>query len=126
MLPAYVMVVDDDFELRSALGEVLSDAGYEVALAADGAEALRLLQQGSRIPDVILLDLMMPVMNGWQFLAQKAKDPALAHVPVIAVSAVGQYVQKVEPVDAVAFLRKPVHIMDLLDTVRRYAQRGAA
>jgi len=119
-----ILVVDDDPDLRVALGEILTDAGYEVGSAADGRQALEILRAGPK-PDLILLDLMMPVMNGWQFLAQRAKEPAIAQIPVVAISAVGAFVQQVEPIEAAAFLRKPVALGDLLETVARFT-RGAA
>ena len=119
-----ILVVDDDPDLRVALGEILTDAGYEVGSAADGRQALEILRSGPK-PDLILLDLMMPVMNGWQFLAQRGKDPQLARIPVVAISAVGAFVQQVEPIEAAAFLRKPVALGDLLETVARFT-RGAA
>jgi CheY-like chemotaxis protein len=81
-----VLVVDDDFDLRQALRDVLEEQGYEVDTAENGAEALRKLR-ASKSPPVVLLDLMMPVMDGWEFLDQLEHDEALAGTPVVVVSA---------------------------------------
>src|SRR3954470_12387725 len=82
-----VLVVDDDPDIRESVRLVLEDEGYEVEEAADGAAALALLRAATTRPDVILLDLMMPVMNGWQFRAAQLADDDLADIPVIVLSA---------------------------------------
>lgn len=81
-----VLVVDDDWQTRYALTLALEAGGYQVREAADGESALRQLRQG-RPPDVILLDMVMPVMNGWEFRARQAADPELAGIPVVVFSA---------------------------------------
>lgn len=82
-----VLIVDDDHDIRESLAEILSDEGYAVATAPNGLEAVELLRKGSPNPCVILLDLMMPVMDGFQFLAERAADPGLAAIPVIVITA---------------------------------------
>src|SRR5262245_47116204 len=81
-----VLVIEDNTDLREAIVEALEAAGFATAPANHGKEAMDLLKAGVR-PVVILLDLMMPVMNGFEFLAMRAKDPELARVPVIVLSA---------------------------------------
>jgi CheY-like chemotaxis protein len=81
-----ILLVDDDDDLRVTMSAVLEQCGYRVVQAADGRQALDYLQAGGR-PSLILLDLMMPNMNGWQFQAEREKDPALAAIPLIAVTA---------------------------------------
>src|SRR5690349_16993945 len=81
-----VLVVDDDADIRETVSLILEDEGYEVQSAQDGAAALGVLRAGP-LPDVILLDLMMPVMNGWQFREQQTRDPRLAAIPVVVLSA---------------------------------------
>jgi CheY-like chemotaxis protein len=81
-----VLVVDDDWQTRYALTLTLEAAGYVVLQATDGQDALRQLREGPR-PDVILLDMVMPVMNGWEFRREQAHDPALADIPVVVFSA---------------------------------------
>jgi len=79
-----VLVVDDDVDSRTLLEMALSEEGYSVLLACNGAEALRLARQSH--PRVILLDLAMPVMDGFAFRAEQLRDPDLAEIPVICVS----------------------------------------
>ena len=113
-----VLVIDDDEMIQESLREVLLDEGYEVLLAQNGVDALAKLKQGPP-PTVILLDLMMPVMDGWQFRAEQKKDPALARIPVIVITAAGNAVRA--SVDADLFMTKPVRLEDLLAAVGRYS-----
>jgi CheY-like chemotaxis protein len=116
-----VMVVDDDSDIREALRDVLQDEGYHVLDFPNGREALlHLKAQQASAPGVILLDLMMPVMNGWQFRAAQLDDPSLAPIPVVVISADGSLIQKADALKAAARLRKPIELDDLLDTVGQY------
>jgi CheY-like chemotaxis protein len=109
-----VLVIEDEPDIREAIADALASEGYEVSQARDGAEGLR--EAHAHRPDLILLDLMMPVMNGWQFRAAQRGDPEIALVPVVVVSAaVGS------GLDAVAYLHKPFDLLDLLSTVGQYA-----
>jgi CheY-like chemotaxis protein len=83
---AHILLVDDDADLRQCLVDVLEDAGYLVKTASSGREALRLLAGGD-LPGLILLDLMMPDLNGWQFYEEKQKIGRLASIPVLVVTA---------------------------------------
>jgi CheY-like chemotaxis protein len=115
---ARILVVDDDSDIREVVGEALSYAGYDVAAARDGREGLALCR--SFHPDLILLDLMMPGMSGWEFRSAQRRDPALAHIPVVVVTALGH-----DPdIQVSAVLAKPFRLDDLLAQVRRLA--GAA
>jgi CheY-like chemotaxis protein len=107
-----ILIIEDDIATRDALTECLRDHGYQVTCASDGFEALDLLQTMPR-PDLILLDLMLPQMDGWDFRATQKRDPALSGIPVVALSAVGWLV------DVDASLRKPVRVEELLETVDR-------
>src|SRR5262245_62354165 len=82
-----VLIVEDDADLRDMMAQLLSMQGFKAATVANGREALDYLRSGSR-PDLILLDLMMPVMDGWEFRRQQVADPELAGVPVVILSAV--------------------------------------
>jgi CheY-like chemotaxis protein len=115
---ARVLVVDDELDIREAVTEVLSYEGHEVVTASDGAEALRKARAAQ--PDVVLLDLMMPGMNGWDFRAAQLRDPSIASIPVVVLSALG----RVSTIDALAFLPKPFGLNDLLELVRRAAAHG--
>jgi CheY-like chemotaxis protein len=88
--PKWVLVVDDDPLIRDTMTEILEESGYRVATAAHGKDALNALQQGPK-PDAIILDLMMPIMDGWQFLDAKALDEAIRAVPVLIHTAYTAY-----------------------------------
>lgn len=118
--PGYILVVDDDEAIREALAEVLEDEGYQVRSAANGREALRLLRSAAAAPAVILLDLMMPVMSGWDFREAQRQDAALASIPVVVLSADRDVAAKAASVQAQGYLPKPVSLDTLLDTVSRY------
>ena len=85
---APVLLVEDDAAIAGSLGEALREEGLEVATAQNGREALQVLRGGLR-PSVILLDLMMPVMDGWDFRHEQLRDPALRDIPVVVVTATG-------------------------------------
>jgi CheY-like chemotaxis protein len=107
-----VVIVDDDHDIRESLAEVLIECGYEALTASNGRAALELLEREGA--SVILLDLMMPVMDGWQFREAQLERPALAGIPVIVVSADANVGAKAAAIGADAFLVKPIHIADLL------------
>jgi CheY-like chemotaxis protein len=83
-----VMVIDDDEDIRAALSGLLEDAGFRVVAFGDGKQGLSYLAAGE-LPCLILLDLMMPVMDGWRFRVEQVMNPALASVPVIVITAGG-------------------------------------
>jgi CheY-like chemotaxis protein len=116
-----VLVVDDDPDVIEAMELALEGAGYRIVTARNGAEALRLLRNEAA-PRVIVLDLMMPVMNGWQFRAEQVRDERLAAIPVIVVSGAGAAAKKIPFPGAAAFLEKPVALEDLLSHVQRYVR----
>jgi CheY-like chemotaxis protein len=108
-----VLVVEDDRDIREVMVEILESAGYAVSSASDGAEALAYLKAGTR-PCIIVLDLMMPVMDGWTFSQEKQKDPELAAIPVLVVSAVGRQDPRNASMNAVAHLSKPLNVDKLM------------
>ena len=117
---AKILVVEDESGQREALAEVLSRLGYEVQCAANGSEALELMRRSESLPGLILLDLMMPVMDGWEFRAQQRRDRALAHVPVVVLSALDDAAKKAVQDGAAAFVSKPLHWQALLSVVERF------
>lgn len=122
--PLCVMVVDDDQGIREVMEELFEDEGYLVLTASNGAEALNVLQDEAKQPGVILLDLNMPVMTGWEFRQVQKQDPKIASIPVVVFSADRSLAQATTQLDAAAYLAKPLDITALLDTVATYAQSG--
>jgi CheY-like chemotaxis protein len=114
-----VLIVEDDVELREMMAQLLALEGFQARAVSNGREALDYLGGGGR-PHVILLDLMMPVMDGWEFRRQQQSDPTLASVPVIVLSALDH--RRAAEVDAVAFLKKPLDFDRLLELVRKYCR----
>ena len=114
-----VLLIEDDPDVRTTLADILELEGFEVGWCEDGVTALDRLRQGER-PDVILLDLMMPLMDGWQFRATQEADPALAGIPVVVLSAQGGLSpDQVQRLHAAAFLRKPIEVGQLVDALAR-------
>ncbi len=114
-----VLVVEDDPELLEALSDALESEGYGVGRARHGLDALGQLRAGKR-PCLILLDLMMPIMNGWQFRHEQRQDSELSRIPVVVVSAKTDSAQHAAWLEADAYIEKPVSLQTLLETVHRY------
>lgn len=117
MAPPRILLVEDDTAIRETMSELLAEEGYRVTTAANGAEALELLD-ASDAPSLILLDLMMPVMNGFELRRALRSDPRLADIPVVVISA-SRDAERRATVEADAFLAKPFDATRLLDTVGR-------
>lgn len=116
-----VLAIDDDYDVLLAIQDVLEMEGYRVATARSGQEGLALLQRGLR-PAVILLDLMMPDVSGWEFRAQQREDAELAKLPVVVLSGQGLSAREVADLGVDGYLKKPVELEPLLSTVARYAR----
>ena len=117
------LVVDDDAAMRNSLGEVLAEAGHTVVSAANGAEALEVLR-AQRDIRVVLLDVMMPVMNGLEFLAAKGRDERISRVPVVLMTAFEQQARQIVGVESV--FGKPFETEALLREVRRLCEARRA
>jgi CheY-like chemotaxis protein len=113
-----VLIVEDDSDLREMMAQLLTMEGFQAATVANGREALEYLNSGAERPEVILLDLMMPVMDGWEFRRRQQADPAVSGVPVIVLSALDP--ARAAAVSADAFLKKPLDFDRLLTLVRTY------
>jgi CheY-like chemotaxis protein len=109
---AKVLIVDDDRGVRTSIADILVDEGYDVEVAANGALALELLRDGLR-PSIVLLDVSMPVLNGFEFLERSRGEPGLDAVPVIVMTAGHEKIPDVAHV-----LRKPMTIETLLEAMR--------
>ena len=109
-----VLVVDDDPDIRETLRDVIEAEGFAVVCAADGQKALEALRQGLR-PSLVVLDLMMPIMSGWELLDAVRAERELAGLPVAVISASGG---RTAPPGATCSLRKPVDLDTLIELVR--------
>ena len=114
-----ILVVDDNIDLRDTLGDLLTLAGYRVVCASNGREALACLRSGP-LPRLILLDLKMPVMNGWEFRTLQLQDPALAGVPVLVLSGGADIRDEVAGLQADAYIPKPANIDLLMAAIAPY------
>lgn len=120
--PATILVVEDDEDVLEAIDATLTNRGYRVLCASDGVKALTILAN-VRV-DLILLDLTMPVMSGWEFLEAKVADPMLLDVPVVVVTAVGSVIRDYENPPWVAIVEKPFRIETLVAAVDRHRRRA--
>jgi CheY-like chemotaxis protein len=110
----HVLVVDDDEALRDVVSEAIADAGYQVEQAENGRVALEKMRQ--TCPCIVLLDLMMPVMDGWEVVSEMSKDPTLANVAVCVVTAQ----DRITPPRHASLLKKPVTVAALLDAIEAH------
>lgn len=116
-----VLLVEDDDDERDALAALLEQEDYRVLQAPNGAEALKLLEAQPDQCQIILLDLMMPIMNGWDFRRMQKRKAELANIPVVLMSAGAQIAFAVEDLDAAGYVTKPVELSDLLEKVERHS-----
>jgi CheY-like chemotaxis protein len=119
-----VLVVEDDNAIRLSLTELLSNEGYDVSSVSNGQEALDLLAKGELLPSIILLDLMMPLMDGFSFRKKQIADPRIKDMPVIIMSADGNVQEKLKEVGGKAYIRKPIDIDVLLKTIESFALKA--
>ena len=112
-----VFIIEDDVDTREMLAKFLELEGYEVEIASNGLQALDRLTDGAKA-SVILLDLMMPVMDGWEFRRRQEKDARLRKIPTIVVSAAGR--ERMAQISADAYLSKPVDMDELLTRVSQF------
>jgi DNA-binding response OmpR family regulator len=111
-----VLVVEDEDAVGEVIADVLADAGFAVRRARNGREGLSVL--GQWLPSVIILDLMMPVMDGWEFRRRQVSDATIAAVPVVVLSALDP--GRAGELGGTAFLKKPLDFDHLLELVRRF------
>lgn len=108
-----ILLVEDDHDTRVSIRSLLEDSGYRVLTVTDGRSALELLQRSTPLPRLIILDLLLPVMDGWHFVAQLQHHEELAAIPIVIMSAW----HGLPPAGAVGMLRKPVNVGALLRLV---------
>ena len=113
-----ILVVEDCFLARERMSLLLGEKGYMVSTAANGVEAIERLRTCSR-PDLILLDLRMPVMDGWTLREELKRDPELSAIPIVVLSGVDEGGEQTSTLEAAHFLHKPVEMDELLKAVRQ-------
>jgi CheY-like chemotaxis protein len=111
--PRHILLIEDDADLREALSDALEISGHTVVSAVDGDEGLRRMREHK--PDVVVLDLMMPKLDGWQFRVAQRNDPNLAETPVVVMSASSS--PTAAAVDADLYLRKPLDAKTVLQAI---------
>ena len=116
----YVLVIDDDADLRESIGVMLQAAGHSFTTANDGLEGLARLRSMNQRPCVVVLDLMMPRMSGFELREAMKSDPALAKIPVIVVTGAGPLADRRSRELDAEILRKPFEVSVLLDAVTRH------
>ncbi len=113
-----ILIVEDDEAIRSTMSDLLEMEGYTIYTSENGQEALNFLSAPPSMPDLILLDLMMPILDGFGFCEAKEKSAEIAQIPVIIMSADGNIRQKQTKTHALGYLKKPVDIDEVLKSVR--------
>jgi CheY-like chemotaxis protein len=114
-----ILVVDDDIDIRDTLAQVLEDEGYAIARAGNGEEALAYLRATDELPSLILLDLMMPVMNGAEFHEAQMSVEKFKSIPVVVITASGSAGVRASGITPADVIQKPIPLEVLLETVRR-------
>lgn len=115
-----IVIVEDDIDVRETLAEVLSEEGYQTTAFSGGQAALQYLSALKALPALILLDLMMPTMDGWEFRREQRRLKTFLEVPTVILSADGNIDRNMESLEANGYLRKPIHIKTLLQLVERF------
>jgi len=114
-----VLIVDDDLDIRELLAEALEELGFDVVTAANGLEAITLVRNMTTPPSIILLDLMMPVLDGYGFLEQRAKEAMLAAIPVAVISA-GHGLDPSRLSEAARIIPKPIDVGMLVSVINDF------
>lgn len=114
----YILLVEDDLDISEAIQSILEDEGYKVKCAYNGKEAMEFLKDTETIPHLILLDIMMPYMNGYEFREAQLKIPKIADIPTIILSAAGKH-EDAEKLNFNDRLKKPLDLETLIDVVKR-------
>jgi CheY-like chemotaxis protein len=116
-----ILIVDDEDGMRSLLSHLLTREGYQVKTATQGFDALDVLAKDPSLPALILLDLRMPVMDGWQFRKLQRENSRIAGIPVVVITSAQTTEDDVKSIQAAAYLTKPVQAAMLLKLVREHA-----
>lgn len=115
----YVLLIDDDVDISDAIKSILSDEGHEVVCAHNGLEGLSYLRSRQQKPSLILLDIMMPKMNGYEFRAEQLKDDSINKIPTVVFSAAGRFDEE-DAFQFTATVKKPLDLQRLIDLVKMH------
>jgi CheY-like chemotaxis protein len=121
-----ILLIEDDRDICEIVAHVLQEEGYDTVTVPNGAEGLKLLRAKEVRPFVIVLDLMLPVMDAWQFRAEQAQDARIAGIPVVIFSANPKIAQHADSLGAAAMIRKPPNLDEFLAVVGRFLPAPAA
>ncbi len=116
----HLLVVDDEDDIREALASIIRQEGYAVDEAADGRAALEYMRSSRTKPCVVLLDLMMPVMNGWDLVGDMSQDEGLRSIPVVLITADARGASSDPRTSSLPLMSKPLDLRRLMDVVERY------
>ena len=114
-----ILIVDDERSIRGVLADILADEAYQVVAVRNGREALDYLHHSAALPGLILLDMLMPGGSGVEFLSCQQQEPALATIPVVAMSSCLHLAQQTHVLGVAEYLVKPFQLADLLSTITR-------
>jgi CheY-like chemotaxis protein len=120
MIKKKILVIEDDEVIRETMRELLEAEGFDVECAADGHEAIQALRMNPPLPSLILLDMTMPVKDGFQFREEQQLDEKLARIPVLVMTADGNVETKALKVNAIGFIKKPFDINYIVKMVRQH------
>lgn len=115
-----ILIVDDDNSIRNHLARLLTRAGYRIVQSGNGFVALDLLERSAEPPALILLDLRMPIMDGWKFRERQRENPRLAQIPVVVITSTKMTEADMAPIQAAAYLKKPIEAALLIKTIREH------
>jgi CheY-like chemotaxis protein len=115
-----ILLVDDSVDHQELLTMLFEEEGFDLKCASNGKEALELLRSMPELPAFILLDMMMPIMDGYTFRENQIKNPRLASIPVVVMTADNSVVAKSKDLGVAEFINKPANIEDLLEAAKRY------
>jgi CheY-like chemotaxis protein len=118
--PGTILVIEDDEDICAALADILRAHGFTTEVASDGRAAINYLRSAAEVPRLILLDLMLPVMDGWAFRAAQLEDPRLAKIPVVVLSAAADLTRHAAELHVDEYLNKPVDVPRLLHAIERH------
>ena len=114
-----ILIVDDEPDMRLLLTDLLRAEGYDVVTVADGAKAFDYLRSATTLPSLILLDLVMPNLDGWQFIEERTHDPHLAGIPVVLISGQTAARETARSLGLASFIEKPISVASLREMLAR-------